>query len=218
MRTRTLLLVLTGAGLIFFACRKETSQEGPSNETLCGYAPYYTGSFFSYTATTTDGDVSSYTVSVLGDSTVDALKYKVLQTDADGSILLARCNNGVYTQTASEVDVDNYDAEQIVTTNLKDNVRAGSSWVDTISVETPLGDARLELKYTITQKDFDKVVLVETFKKVIAVRTDASVVIAGLPIDLGTLGTSFYALNVGLIQIDTESDTTQIYSYNINKP
>ncbi|UYQ92883.1 hypothetical protein MKQ68_22645 [Chitinophaga horti] len=218
MRTRTIFAVLSGVMIIASACRKEKSQEGTPVEELCSYAPYYTGSSFAYTNTTIDDDVTEYSVTVTGDSTIDGKKYKMLETDLDGSIAFSRCEGGVYTQVATDVALQGYEADIIISTNLKDNVRAGSSWEDTLSADTPLGYAKLTLTYTITQKDISKTVLTETFKNVIGVRMDASATIMGFPVDLGTLATNYYAAGVGLIQVDTDSDTTRITSYTINKP
>lgn len=213
-----MLTAICGLTLAIFACKKETSQEGTPKETLCGYAPYYKGSAFYYTQTSINGDVTDYTLTATGDSMIDGKKYQVLETDLDGSVSFQRCDNGVYTQVATDVSLQGYEADLIISTYLKDNVRAGSSWEDTLSVDTPLGYAKLTLTYTVTEKNISKTVLVETFKNVIAVRMDAKATIMGFPVDLGTLATNYYAEGVGLIQVDTDSDTTRIFNYDIKKP
>lgn len=216
MRVRTMLIVLSGTLITLFSCKKEKSQEGEAEVEMCSYAPYYNNSSFSYQAVSSSGDTTEYSLLVTGDSIVNGLKYKVLVNDTDGSVLLSRCDDGVYTQTATDLVIQGYSADKVLTTYLKDDVRAGSSWLDTFSVVTPLGNAKLELKYTITQKNFTKPVLADTFANVISVRMDGSANIGGVPLDLGRIATTYYAAGVGLIEIDRDGDTTRIISYNIN--
>ncbi|MET6999140.1 hypothetical protein [Chitinophaga defluvii] len=116
---------------------------------------------------------------------------------------------------ASNISFEGYNAGDIKTTFLKDNVAVGTSRADTISITISSVTQSAVLRYTITEKDAVKNVYGQEFKPVIGVKLDALVLLAGTPVPVGTISTNYYAKGAGLIQVDRETDTTRLKSYTI---
>jgi hypothetical protein len=209
-------LALIG-GLILWACKKEKSREGEPPGTppsTCGYAPYTNGSTYNYeTVRGTSTDTTYFTVTVTGDSTINGLTYKKLASDT--ATTYDRCDNGVYTQMVKGLSYMGYTADSVTSVYLKDNVPAGSSWSDTVTVREGGVNLNVYLTYTIIQKGINKRVFDLDYTEVIAVRLSASAKVLGQTIPLGTMATNYYAKDIGLIQVDQAEDTTRLKSYNI---
>jgi hypothetical protein len=202
--------------IIIFSCSKEKSQEGDSITTPaagCDYAPYTTGSSFSY-INISNNDTSDYTLTVTGDTTINGTTYKKVGNDS--VFICSACEDGVYTQVANLLTFQGYKANDLKLTYLKDNVPAGANWRDTITVSNGSVSTTGVLEFTITEKDVKKTVNGKEYENVIAVRMDAFAIVLNNPVPVGTISTSYYGKGIGLIEADQEQDTTKIVSYTIN--
>lgn len=210
-------LALVG-GIVLWACKKEKSREGEpppaTPPSTCGYAPYTNGSTYNYESVRgTSPDTTFFTVTVTGDSLINGQTYKKLASDT--ATTYDRCENGNYYQMVKGLSYQGFTADSVMSVYLKDNVAAGSSWSDTVTVREGPINQDVYLNYTITQKGINKRVFDLDYTEVIAVRLSASVKVLGQTISLGTLATNYYAKDIGLIQVDQEEDTTRLRSYNI---
>jgi hypothetical protein len=211
-------LALIG-GVILWACKKEKSREGeppttPPSTSNCGYSPYTNGSVYNFeNVNANTSDTNFFTVTITGDSVINGQTYKKLSSDT--ATTYDRCENGSYRQLVKGISYQGFTADSVMTTYLKDNVPAGSTWSDTVEVKDGGIAQDVYLNYTITQKGINKRVYDLDYTEVIVVRLSASTKILGQTINLGTLATNYYARDIGLIQIDQAEDTTRLRSYNI---
>lgn len=216
MKNRYLYIGAFILACLISSCSKEESQEGGSittPATNCAYAPYTAGSTFSY-INISNSDTSDYTLTVVGDTTINGATYKKVGNDS--VFLCSGCDNGVYTQVANLLTFQGYHANDLKLTYLKDNVPAGGSWQDTITVNNGTISTTGILEFTVTEKDISKTVNGKEYENVIAVRMDAYAIILNNPVPVGTISTSYYSKGVGLIEADQEQDTTKIVSYVLN--
>jgi hypothetical protein len=200
---------------IFASCSKEESAEGesvPIPATACDYAPYTPGSTFNY-MNVSQGDTMNYTLTVGGDTTINGTTYKVVGNDS--VFICSTCKDGVYTQVANLLTFQGYQANDLQLTYLKDNVAAGTTWQDTITVNNGTVSTTGILEYTITETNGSKTVNGKEYEDVIAVRMDAYALLLGNSVPVGTVSTSYYGKGVGLIEADQEQDTTRIVSYSL---
>ncbi|MBO9152781.1 hypothetical protein ACFOTA_11225 [Chitinophaga sp. GCM10012297] len=200
--------------LLLAACKKESSLEEPFKPNYCDYAPYSTGSVFSYEmADVLTGDTLAYTLRVEGDTTYNNEPFRKLTDDFTGEYSLFRCGGGNYEQLLDVSAIPDAPPDPIKTVYLKDDLRLGEHWEELIPVSLPvIGDVNITITYTIIQKGTSKTVLAETFSDVIGVRMEVSVPPV-LPPE--TLMVNYYAKGVGLIQVDRFEDTTRLKSYTI---
>lgn len=207
-------LALVFSILLFAACKKEKSFEEPFKPNYCDYAPYSTGSVFTYEMTDVlSGDTMEYTLRVEGDTMYNNEPFRKLTDDLTGEYSLFRCGSGNYEQLLDVSAIPNAPPDPIKTLYLKDGLRPGESWEEQIPVTLPvIGDVNITLTYTIIQKGTSKTVLAETFSDVIGVRMEVS---APPVLPPETLSVSYYAKGVGLIQVDRFEDTTRLKSYTI---
>lgn len=196
------------------ACKKEKSQEEPVVQNTCDYAPYTTGSSFAYQQVAVSSpDTFHYTLQVMGDSTVNGEQFRVLEDDAGSGMSLFRCGGGTYVQVADIAAVSNVPSNVVRTVYLKDNVALGGGWQEQFPINLPIvGDVQLVVDYTIMQKGTSKTVLGTVYKDVIGVRMEVSIPPYLPPTELST---NYYAKGVGLIQLDTDTDTTRLQTYTI---
>ncbi|PSL49241.1 hypothetical protein CLV51_101571 [Chitinophaga niastensis] len=210
-----LLAILTVSALLF-SCSKEMSRAGDTPPvSTCDYAPYTTGSSFSYMNVNRSKDTVKYTLTVSGDTTINGNVYKKVTNDS--VFTCSNCKDGIYTQVASILTFQGYRADDLQLTYLKDNVPAGTTWSDTISVTNGGITSSGILEFTVTQKDITKTVNGKDYTQVIAVRMDAFALLLNNPVSVGTISTSYYGKGVGLIEADQLQDTTTITAY-ILKP
>ncbi|RFS23344.1 hypothetical protein DVR12_10020 [Chitinophaga silvatica] len=214
MRNLYLFVLACVIASFISSCSKEKSQEGESviSPTPCAYAPYTPGSTFNY-ENISNTDTINYTLKVGGDTTINGKTYKTVGNDS--VFICSGCKDGIYTQVANLLTFQGYQADDLELTYLKDNVSAGASWQDTITVSNGSISTTGVLEYTVTEKDVSKTVNGQEFEHVIAVRMDAFAVILNNPVPVGTISTSYYSKGVGLIEADQEQDTTRIVSYTI---
>lgn len=210
-----LIAILSSLSLLF-SCSKEMSNEGEGPESptgTCDYAPYTTGSSFSYINVNRAKDTISYTLTVSEDTTINGNVYKKIGNDS--VFTCSGCESGVYTQVASILTFQGYQADNLELTYLKDNVPAGTTWQDTITVTNDGVTSTGILEFTVLQKDFTKTVNGQDFAEVIAIKMDAFAIVFNNPIPVGTISTSYYGKGVGLIEADQLQDTTRITAYAI---
>ncbi|AWO01615.1 hypothetical protein DLD77_07860 [Chitinophaga alhagiae] len=200
--------------VLLAACKKEKSQEEPVVQNTCDYAPYTTGSSFAYQQVAVSSpDTFYYTLQVMGDSVVNGEQFRVLEDDAGSGMSLFRCGGGSYVQLADIAAVSNVPSNVVKTEYLKENVALGGGWQEQFPINLPIvGDVQLTVDYTIMQKGTSKTVLGTVFNNVIGVRMEVSVPPYLPPTELST---NYYAKGVGLIQLDTDTDTTRLQSYAI---
>jgi hypothetical protein len=216
MKKGCFLITMLSALLLLFSCSKEMSDEGEapgSPASPCDYAPYTTGSSFSYINVNRAKDTINYTLTVSGDTTINGNVYKKLGNDS--VFTCSNCENGVYTQVASILTFQGYQADDLELTYLKDDAPAGTSWQDTISVTNNGITSTGILEFTVLRKGFTKTVNGKDFSDVIAVQMDAIAIVFGNPIPVGTISTSYYGKGVGLIEADQLEDTTRLTAYAI---
>ncbi|WP_341841997.1 hypothetical protein [Chitinophaga caseinilytica] len=209
MKARLLLAV---AVLAFSACTKEKSKETPIKGTTCDYAPYFTGATFSYNMVDGSTDTLRYTLLVKGDSMISGQPWRVLEDVDMGDKSLFRCGGGEYETMADFSDIPGAQADKFHTVYLRDNLPPGGSWTESVLVDIPiLGKVNVTVTHTIIQKGAPKTTKQgQTFDDVIGVRTEASVP----PVyPAQEIFTNFYAKGVGLIQLESPTDTTYITSY-----
>ncbi|NLU96358.1 hypothetical protein [Chitinophaga sp. Ak27] len=216
MKKCYVLIVMLAAVTLLFACSKEMSREGDNSQPPagnCDYAPYTNGSSFSYVNVNSAKDTTHYTLTVSGDTTINGNVYKKIGNDS--VFTCSACNTGIYTQVASILTFQGYKADDLKLTYLKDNVPAGTSWQDTISVTNGGISTSGIIQFTVTQKGITKAVNGKDYAEVIAVRMDAFALVLGNAVPVGTLSTSYYGKGIGLIEADQEQDTTRIVSYTL---
>jgi len=212
------LLAVSGC-LLLWACKKELSREGeePPVVSTCSFAPYTTGSTFTYSQVNAASllDTTYFTMTVTGDSVINGQNFRKLTTDT--ATTYDRCDGaGNYYQLVQGLSFEGYTADSIVSTYLKDNVSKGASWTDTVTVRNGSDEQTVILTYTVKQKGIQKTISGLDFTNVIGVALSASVKILGTTLSLGTVATNYYAEGVGLIEIDQAEDTTRLHDYNIN--
>jgi hypothetical protein len=200
--------------VLLAGCRKEKSLEEVAPRNICDYAPYSQGSFFEYElVNVSPTDTLLYTMHVRGDSLINEEEFSLLEDDLTGAISLFRCGNGDYVQLADVSGLSNAPTEPVKTTYLKENLSLGQTWREEIPVTLlVLGDVVLTIDYTIIQKGTGKTVRGVSYKDVMGVRMDVSIPPFLPPTELST---NYYAKGLGLIQADTDSDTTRLKSYTI---
>ena len=200
---------------VLAACKKEKSREEPEKAGTCEYAPYTTGSSFTYKQVSIDvPDTLEYTMEVKGDSIVEGKKFRVLEADdAAMSISLFRCGGGDYFQLADASGLTGTPLGLVQTVYLKDSQPLGGTWEEQFPVDVPvIGRVNVTVSYTIVQRGTGKTVLGKAYKDVFGVRMDISLE----PLLPRTeLSTNYYARGVGLIQLDTDADTTRLATYTI---
>lgn len=206
-------LFLAGCTLLM-ACSKEISHDGTGFPT-CEYAPYTTGSSFSYIDVNLTQDTIAYTLTVSGDTTINGSTYKIVKDDS--VFFCSNCKDGNYTQIASILTFQGYKADSLQLTYLKENAPLGSSWSDTVTVSNGTLTTKAVLQHSITQKGITKTVNGKDYLDVIAVKLDASAIVLDNPVPIGTISTSYYAKGIGLIEADQADDTIKLVSY-ILKP
>ncbi|CAL1521038.1 hypothetical protein [Chitinophaga sp. MM2321] len=214
MKLPHFLLTILAGSMLLTACSKEMSREGDMPATSnCDYAPYTTGSSFSYIDINQTQDTLAYTLTVSGDTTINNVVYK--KVGDDSVFTCSNCKDGIYTQIASILTFQGYKADDLKITYLKDNVPAGTSWEDTVAVNNGGVTSSGILKQTITEKNITKTVNGKNYTDVIVVRMDASAIILNNPVSVGTISTSYYAKGVGLIEADQAEDTIKLLSYTL---
>ncbi|SKA16778.1 hypothetical protein SAMN04488128_1021273 [Chitinophaga eiseniae] len=206
-------LFLAGCALLI-ACSKEMSHDGTGFPT-CDYAPYTTGSSFSYIDVNLTQDTLAYTLTVSGDTTVNGNTYKMVGDDS--VFFCSSCKDGIYTQIASIFTFQGYKADSLQLTYLKETAAMGSSWSDTVTISNGTLTTKAVLQHTIVQKGVTKTVNGKNYPDVIAVKLDASAIVLNNPVTIGTISTSYYAKGIGLIEADQADDTIKLVSY-ILKP
>ncbi len=207
------LAVISGL-ILWAACKKEVSREGEPPVTTCSYAPYTTGSVYNFeNVNNSTKDTTRFSVNITGDTIINGLVYKKLASDT--ATTYDHCDNGSYHQMVRGISYEGYTADSVMSIYLKDNVPAGSSWSDTVTVKNGADQETVYLTYTVMQKGIVKKVYDLDFTEVIGVRLSASVKVLGIPVSLGALATNYYAKGVGLIEIDQPTDTTRLRDYNI---
>lgn len=210
MKVRLLLAV---AALAFVSCKKDKSAEDPFKGHTCDYAPYSDGALFSYNTVDGTDDTLRFSLKATGDSTLNGEVWRVMENLDNGKEGLFRCGNGIYEQFADFSDIAGGSADPIRSVYLRDNINLGGSWTETVLVDISfVGPVSATLTHTIMQKGTAKVVAGQRFENVIGVRTEVSIPPL---VPAQTILTSFYAKGVGLIEADTQLDTTYIVSYNI---
>jgi hypothetical protein len=138
--------------------------------------------------------------------------WRVLEDVDMGDKSLFRCGGGEYETMADFSEVTGAPTDKFHTVYLRDNLPPGGSWNETIAVDIPvLGKVNVTVTHTIIQKGSPKTTKQgQTFEDVIGVRTEASVP----PVyPAREIFTNFYAKGVGLIQLESQTDTTYITSY-----
>lgn len=202
--------------VLLFSCSKEMSNEGDGNSPPlgnCEYAPYTNGSVFSFININSSKDTIKYNFTVSGDTTINGNVYKIVGNDS--VFTCSNCKTGIYTQVASILTFQGYKADDLKLTYLKDNVPAGTTWRDTITVNNGGTNTSGILEFTLLQKGITKVVNGKNYASVIAVRMDAYAIVLGNAIPVGTISTSYYGRGVGLIEADQQRDTTLLVSYTL---
>jgi hypothetical protein len=212
MLHRYLLLSVIAGALLLWACKKEKSREGTPPPSTCSYAPYKDGAVYNFQQVK-DEDTSTFALTVTGDTTVGGKKFKKLHTDT--ATTYDRCENGTYYQLVRNVTIDDYTADSILSIYLKDAEMLGGTWSDTTKVRKGSEEQDVILKYTIHQKGISKTVLGKDYPDVIVVKVDALVRVLGNWVNFGALAITYYAKDVGMIEIDREKDTTRLVSYDI---
>jgi hypothetical protein len=201
MENRYFLIAILAAVTLLFSCSKEMSEEGegkvPPNSSTCDYAPY----------------TIRYTFTVSGDTTINGNVYKIVGNDS--VFTCSNCKDGIYTQIASILTFQGYSADDLKLTYLKDNVAAGTTWRDTITVSNGGASTSGILEFTVTQKGVTKTVNGKDYAEVIAIRMDAYALVFNNPVSVGTISTSYYSRGIGLIEADQLHDTTTILSYTL---
>lgn len=205
-------LLLAAAVVALSACTKEKSKESPNKGATCDYAPYFTGASFSYNTVNETEDTLRYTLLVKGDTLIGGQPWRVLEDEGTGEKSLFRCGGGEYETMADLSEIPGAPTDPLKTVYLRENLAPGGTWTETVAVDIPiLGKVNVTLTHTIMQKGAPKTTkLGQTFEDVVGVRTDASLPPVYPP---QTIYTNYYAKGVGLIQLETETDTTYITSY-----
>jgi hypothetical protein len=198
---------------IFPACKKEKSTEAVFTVSHCGYAPYSTGSAFTYQYINSSNTSSQYTLNVTGDTTIDGAVYAKLNNGYTDQYV--RCDNGRYYLYEEAISVQDYALIPGSRLFLNDNLPKGATWNDTITAIVSGMPQKGILQYQIIQKDTTRTVLGKQYKNVIGVRQDAALEMLGTTYPIGNIATYYYAENIGYIETVSPTDTIRLISYDI---
>lgn len=206
-------LILAVAALAFFSCKKEKSEESPFKGKTCDYAPYSDGAVFSYNIVNGSTDTLRYSEKVTGDSMINGEAWRVLLNTDSGEELLFRCGNGDYETQSDFSDLIGQPLDPVRLMYLRESVTRGNFWMQNVEIDIPfIGQLNVIFTHTVMQKGSPKDVFGQRFENVTGIRTEISIPPMVPP---RTAFTIYYAKGVGLIQAETETDTTYITSYNI---
>ncbi|SHM44107.1 hypothetical protein [Chitinophaga sp. CF418] len=208
-------LFFVGALSIFsmYACRKEKSLEGIITDFHCGYAPYSTGSSFTYQYTNSSGDTSQYSLLVSGDTTINGYRYSILNDGYSDQFI--RCDNGSYFLYEQALSLPDYQLEAGDRLFLHDSYSEGATWSDTINVTISGVEQTGLLQYHMLAQQTTHTVLGKEYKNVIVVRQDAAVLVGETLYPAGTIATYYYALGIGYIETVSPTDTIRLMNYTI---
>lgn len=182
MKKSILLLVLSA--LTFAACA-DSNPAAPNDlgNTQSSFYPRSKGSTWTYT-----GDFS-YTVTILGDTTLDGKTWTMLNNSIGGIGLLLFENNGYYSATLDKRDA--------LLHFLKENAPVGTKWSFDYMVTTTTSTYDLEIKGV----GLTRVVEGHTYTDVIHVHQTTSMTFQGQKIPYNE-GDYYYAKGVGFIESD----------------
>jgi hypothetical protein len=215
--------------LVIASCKKNTTEETPAGfvwpEGTGEYAPNTLGSTFTFeTSTTTPVVTDSFTYTVTKDTTIDALKYKKLESNKPvlASTYYCNYNAGVRTEITYNTSTNGISIPVIKQTVLKDNVPVTNNWVEGLNVNVPGIPVAIPVTftYTIMQKDFTKTILGKDYANTIYVKQVASLP-GGIALPPGTPSTvqvdNNFSKGVGLSQRDLPNTSIKIKRYNVIK-
>lgn len=194
------LLIFFATGLIFFACKKESSKNTPATDVYTNTA---SGSSWSYHQTNYSANNSSsdYTVtSTANDTTINSRKYHVYQYSYGGNEYLAVDGHDYYQYDSIPIS-GGLNIERLY---LKDNVSTGDTWKQDFPLTIPGVPLPLTLtvENKIAEKGISKTVNGKSFSNVIHVTTTLSA--PGIPSSaLSSAIDSYYAPGYGLIENTT---------------
>ena len=209
------LLSLLGALSIIAicACRKEKSLEALITTTPCSYAPYSTGSSFTYQYVNSLGDASQYTLTVRKDTSIEGRPYSILHDGYNDQFI--RCDNGNYFLYEPALSLPDYELTPGDRLFLHDNYPAGATWSDTV-LATVSGVKQFGLlQYHVLERNITRKVLGMTYRDVIVVRQDAAIIVGETTYPAGTIATYYYAPGVGYIETASATDTVRLIDYTI---
>jgi hypothetical protein len=196
--------------LLLLACEKEKSLERPYIP--CTYAPYTTGSTYTYEYSSGNG-LFNYTVTVTGDTTMLGRHFSIL-TDGYTNQYIG-CNGGQYYLFEKGVSLPDYETPDGVRIFLYDNRPIGSKWVDTIRVKLSGVEQKGLLQYTILDENLDMTILGQEYKDVMVIKQEAGLLTDNNILPLGEIATYYYASGIGYISIIGADYTISLRSYNI---
>jgi hypothetical protein len=200
------LLILAALPLIAADCNKETEPVAPA----VSFMPTTTNSTWTYdTKNVITSASGSFTLKVIGkDSSISGKTYSVLSNTAGGNEYYAKIGSDYY-QYANFAAAN----QKLELLYLKDNVNAGLSWDQTISITVPGLPTTLTgtLTNKIEEKGISYTVGGKTYTNVIRVKSSIGpVTIPGVPIPITPVTdiNSYYAAGVGRIYTRTKISIT----------
>lgn len=170
-----------------------------NGSTICDYAPYATGSIFSFERTN-PAPLPDYDVIVRGDTIIDGEDWKIIDEVA-GERYYVNCRNDQIVSRANKVppqlSVSVFDF-----ISLKLNAPPGTKWIQ----EYPSRDGRV-LRYThkiietngkrtVNKMDFEEVIMVNQIIQIVSFSPDDTVTV--------DVSLYWYAPNAGLIESEVD--------------
>lgn len=193
------LLSFLSVILIFSACKKSDSDS--TNNPTDVYANMNTGSSWNYQQIDSSGTTPqtiNYTItSTPNDTTFNSRKYHVYNYSYGGNEYLSNSNNEYYNFDSIPVIGGSY----IDRLYLKDNVSAGTSWSQNLTLNIPQSPVPVSLMITnnIVEKGISMTVNGVSYSDVIHVSTSLSSALIPASSFTSSIN-SYYAPKVGLIE------------------
>jgi hypothetical protein len=213
--------------IFLFSCKKSSDDNSNQPQPQPGtgdYAPYSTGSTFTYQSEIAGMSNKEFTLTVSNDTTVDGLVYKKLSS-SDQTIFPNRYisyNNNVQREAQFNLTVNGYTIQKLILINLKANEPVNNTWMETTTIPIaglPISPSA-NTTHKIMSKDQAQTVLTNNFMNVIHVTSNSIISIPqGIPVPAGTptnlTGNSYYSKGVGLVERDFLGQLIKLKSYNI---
>ncbi len=231
---RIILILITISFVI--ACKKKNNAAETPFVWPAGtgeYAPYTTGSKFTYeVTTTTPATVDSFTYTVTKDTVIDGLTCKKLESNKPvlANTIYVNYGNGVRTEYTFNTTFQSISVPVVKQEVLKDATPVNGTWNNVLNVNVPAMPPTLPIPltvpitfaYTMKQRDITKNILSKDYANTFQVQLVASLpsnltgfLPAGTPSSVTT--DSYFSKGVGLSQRDLATGATKIKSFNVVK-
>jgi len=190
------LLLLLTLPLLAAQCNKETTPA----PTMSDFQPAKAGSTWTYdTKNNISSATGSFTLTATSkDSSFNGRTYRVVSSTAGANVYFAKSGSDYY-------QLANFEAlnQQLELLYLKDNLSAGASWEQNVTITIPaVGSTTVKLTNTVQASNISYTVNGKAYEKVIHIKTVmGNITIPGLPLAITPVTdiNTYYAAGIGRI-------------------